>query len=49
MAGPGTAGVLTQSGNYTALLLFGAATVIIASLLIATAAARARPGVSVAN
>lgn len=49
MAGPGTAGVLTQSGNYTALLLFGAATVVIASLLIATAAARARPGVSAAN
>lgn len=49
MAGPGTAGVLTQSGNYSALLLFGAATVVIASLLIATAAARARPGISAAN
>jgi predicted MFS family arabinose efflux permease len=49
MAGPGTAGVLTQSGNYTALLLFGAATVVIAVILIASAAARARPDVSAAN
>ena len=49
MVGPGIAGVMTQTGNYTTLLVFAAAAVVIASVLVATAAAHARPGVSAAN
>jgi predicted MFS family arabinose efflux permease len=49
MAGPGIAGVLTQSGNYVPLLLFGAATVVVSSILIAAAAAHARPGLAATN
>ncbi len=45
MTGPGVAGLLTQSGDFAPLLIFGAATIVIASILIATAAAHARPGV----
>lgn len=43
MTGPGVAGMLTQSGNYAPLLVFGAATIIVASVLITVAAAHARP------
>ena len=49
MLGPGIAGVLTQSGNYVALLVFGAATIVVSSILIAAAAAHARPHVAAAN
>jgi predicted MFS family arabinose efflux permease len=49
MTGPGIAGVLTQSGNYAPMLIFGAMTIVIASILIAVAAARARPGVVAAE
>ncbi len=49
MAGPGIAGVLTQSGNYVALLVFGAATVVVSSILITVAAAHARPGLAATN
>ncbi len=44
MAGPAIAGVLTQAGSYVPLLIFGAATVVVASILIAVAAGHARQG-----
>jgi predicted MFS family arabinose efflux permease len=47
MTGPAVAGLLTQSGSFAPMLIFGAATIVIASFLIATAAAHARPGVAV--
>jgi predicted MFS family arabinose efflux permease len=42
MIGPGLAGILTQSGSFTPLLVFGAGAVIAASVLMAIAAAHAR-------
>lgn len=45
MAGPAIAGVLTQAGSYVALLIFGASTVIVASILITIAAGHARQGI----
>ena len=44
MAGPGVAGVLSQSGDFTSLLAFVSATVIVATLLISVSAHRARSG-----
>jgi predicted MFS family arabinose efflux permease len=44
MAGPGLAGILSQSGNFTPLLVFVGATVIVATLLIAVSARHARSG-----
>ena len=44
MAGPGLAGVLSQSGDFTALLTFVGATVIVSTILISVSARRARPG-----
>ena len=49
MAGPGVAGLLTQSGQYLPLLVLGAASVVLASILIAAAAALARPRVAAAR
>ena len=49
MAGPGIAGMLTRSGNFLPLLIFGAAVIVIAILLIAIAAAHARPQIAVAD
>jgi predicted MFS family arabinose efflux permease len=46
MTGPGVAGVITQSGGYGPILVFGAVTIIIASILLAAAAGRARPSSS---
>lgn len=44
MAGPAIAGILTQAGSYAPLLIFGALTVVVASVLIAAAAGHARQG-----
>jgi predicted MFS family arabinose efflux permease len=44
MTGPGLAGILSQSGSFTPLLVFVGATVIVATLLISVSARRARPG-----
>ena len=44
MTGPGIAGVLSQSGNFLPLLLFGAGTVIISTTLLAIAGTKARQG-----
>ena len=44
MAGPGIAGVLSQSGDFAPLLVFVAATAVISAILIAVSARRARPG-----
>jgi predicted MFS family arabinose efflux permease len=49
MAGPGIAGVLSQSGSFSSLLIFGGTVVVIASTLIAIAAAHARPAPAVAD
>ena len=49
MAGPGIAGMLTQSGSYSPLLIFGGTVVVIASILIAIAAAHARPQAAIAD
>lgn len=45
MAGPAVAGILTQGGSYSPLLVFGAATVVVASILLAIAAGHARQGI----
>ncbi len=42
MAGPGIAGVLSQSGDFRSLLSFVAATFVVATVLIVVSAARAR-------
>ena len=44
MTGPGLAGVLSQAGDFTSLLAFVGATVIVATLLISVSAHRARTG-----
>jgi predicted MFS family arabinose efflux permease len=44
MAGPGIAGILAQSGNFSPLLVFVGATAVVSSILITVSAARARPG-----
>jgi len=44
MAGPGLAGMLSQSGEFTSLLIFVGVTVIVSALLIAVSAHHARPG-----
>lgn len=44
MAGPGIAGVLSQSGDFAPLLVFVAATTIVSAILITVSARRARPG-----
>ena len=44
MAGPGLGGVLSQSGDFTSMLVFVGATMIAATLLISVSARRARPG-----
>ena len=44
MAGPAVAGILSQAGSYVPVLIFGATTVVVASLLIAGAAGHARQG-----
>ena len=44
MAGPGIAGVLSQSGDFAPLLVFVAATAVISAILITVSARRARPG-----
>ena len=44
MAGPGIAGVLSQSGDFSSLLGFVAVTIITSALLITISAARARAG-----
>ena len=49
MAGPGIAGMLTQSGGFTPLLIFGGTVIVIASALIAIAAAHARPQAAIAD
>jgi len=46
MAGPGIAGILSQSGDFSSLLVFVGATAIVAAILITISAARARPGVA---
>jgi predicted MFS family arabinose efflux permease len=43
MTGPGIAGMLTRSGNFVPLLIFCATTIVVATSLIAIAAANARP------
>ena len=43
MAGPGLAGVLSQSGDFTALLTFVGATAIVSAFLITVSARQARP------
>jgi MFS family permease len=43
MAGPGIAGLLSQSGNFTPLLVFVGVTAVVSALLIAVSAHRARP------
>lgn len=42
MAGPGSAGLLSQSGDFGPLLIFGAGTMIISTILLALAAIKAR-------
>jgi predicted MFS family arabinose efflux permease len=42
MIGPGIAGVLTQSGNFLPLLTFGAGALILSTILLAVAGAKAR-------
>ncbi len=49
MIGPGIAGLLTQSGSYAPMLIFGATAMVVASILIAVAAAHARPGTVTIN
>ena len=44
MAGPGIAGVLSQSGDFAPLLVFVAATAVVSAILITVSARRARPG-----
>lgn len=44
MTGPGIAGVLSQSGDFLPLLLFGAGTVFISTSLLAIAGTKARQG-----
>jgi predicted MFS family arabinose efflux permease len=46
MVGPAIAGILTRDGGYLPLLVFGAATVLVASVLIAASAAHARQSVA---
>jgi MFS family permease len=43
MAGPGIAGLLSQSGNFTPLLAFVGITAVVSAILITVSAARARP------
>jgi len=43
MAGPGVAGVLSQSGDFGSLLGFVGATVVVSAVLIAVSAVKARP------
>jgi predicted MFS family arabinose efflux permease len=43
MAGPGIAGLLSQSGNFTPLLIFVGVTAVVSALLIAVSAHHARP------
>jgi predicted MFS family arabinose efflux permease len=43
MAGPGIAGLLSQSGNFTPLLAFVGVTAVVSAILITVSAARARP------
>jgi predicted MFS family arabinose efflux permease len=43
MAGPGIAGLLSQSGNFTPLLAFVGTTAVVSAILITVSAARARP------
>ena len=49
MTGPGIAGLLTQSGSFAPMLIFGAAAIVLASILIAAAAAYAGRGVVATN
>ena len=44
MTGPGIAGVLSQTGNFLPLLIFGVGTVIISTTLLAFAGTKARQG-----
>jgi predicted MFS family arabinose efflux permease len=44
MAGPALAGVLSQSGDFRSLLAFVGITAVVSAILIAVAAAKARPG-----
>lgn len=43
MIGPAIAGLLSQSGDYAPVLIYGGASVIVASVILALAAAHARP------
>lgn len=45
MAGPGVAGLLSQSGDFGALLIFVGATLVVSVVLITVSAAHARPAV----
>jgi MFS family permease len=49
MAGPGIAGILSQSGDFGPLLVFVGATAIVSAILITVSSAHARPGAAPAR